>query len=80
MATKKSNKAETAAAPKKGVENASATPKAVSKKQVKASATVKVRITGPVAWLGYPWNIGQEVSVSVNQGQEMIDQNVAIKL
>ncbi|WP_417832783.1 hypothetical protein [Terasakiella sp.] len=48
---------------------------------VKASSeTLKVRITGPVAWLGYPYNIGQEKTLPKNQAEELIENGVAEKI
>ena len=73
MAKKKENTS--AKQPKK--ETAEANDK---RKAVKASKTMKVRVTGAVAWLGYPWNVGQEKELDAQQAQELIDQGVAEKI
>lgn len=77
--TSKATKVETATATHAKKENAAKTPvkKTVGKK---ANKKIKVRITGPVAWLGYPWNMHQEVTVDENEGNEMVDQKVAVKI
>ena len=64
------------------METASIAPAAKNKvvKKAPTKKNIRVLITGPVAWLGFPWNINQEVTVPANQAQEMIDQKVAKKL
>ena len=36
--------------------------------------TMKIRITAPVAWMGFSYDPGAEVTMQLNQAQELIDK------
>jgi hypothetical protein len=48
--------------------------------KIKKNKLLKIKITGPVAWLGYPFNIDQIIEMDLLQATELIDQNVAVKI
>lgn len=75
-------KKQTAAAKQNNKETAEAGDSRVPAKRSRAkSKGVKLRITGGVAWLGWPYRVGQEVIVEdEKQAQEAVDAGRAEKV
>ncbi|MAM27432.1 MAG: hypothetical protein CMC13_00260 [Flavobacteriaceae bacterium] len=74
LKTKQMAKKKTATAkqPKKETTEANDKRKAAKKSKAK---TVKVEITGGVAWLGLPHNVGQVAELEEKQGEEVVNAN-----
>ena len=71
-------KKETAKAKQPKKETAEANDKRATAKP--SSKTMKIRITAPVAWMGFSYDPGAEVTMQLNQAQELIDNGCAEKL